>query len=490
MNLLDILKDQVSGSLVSQASKFLGESESGIGKAMDGIFPSLLGKVINSSEETGGAQKLLDMASGMDDGILDNIGDLFGGGAGNVAKLMNSGSGVLNMLLGNSSSGFIDKIAGFSGLKGSAASSLLKMAAPFLMSMIGRHIKNKALDAVGLGKWLGTQKQSVKSSMPGGLLSSLGSGFLGKGFDSIMGLAGDAINTGKDAVTGAANLAGDAVSGAANLAGDAVSGAKNLAGDAVSGAANLAGDAANAGKKVVGGAVNMAGDVGETAVKTGGSLLKWLLPILGILLVASYFGFKTGCSAVDNTVDATKGGIEKVADGTKDVAKGAVDLAGDAANAVGNVVSGAFATIDEAAKKTLDGISFAAGSVGSQMMDFVNGGFKGNANFRFSNLTFATGSANITEATRGEVDNLAAILKAYPDLKITVTGYTDNTGDAAANMQLSKARAMAVKARLMSQDIDGSRIATDGKGAANPVGSNDTEEGRKQNRRIEVTINS
>jgi len=79
MNLLDLVKDQVSGSLVSQASKFLGESESGVGKALDGIFPAVLGKMIDKSEDTNGLSKLFDLAKGADTGILDDIGGLFGG---------------------------------------------------------------------------------------------------------------------------------------------------------------------------------------------------------------------------------------------------------------------------------------------------------------------------------------------------------------------------------------------------------------------------
>jgi len=218
MNLLDILKDQVSGSLVSQASSFLGAEESGISKAIDGIFPALLGKMISGSEEEGGAQKIFDMASNMDSSLLGNIGDLFGGGAGNVSKLMNSGSGVLNLLLGNNTNSIVDKIAGFSGLKGSAASSLLKMAAPFLMSTVGKYIKDKALDSVGLGKFLGTQKSFVQKSMPGGLLSALGSGFLGKGMDAVMGIAGDGLDAGKQVLSGASDLA----EGAANIGKGAV----------------------------------------------------------------------------------------------------------------------------------------------------------------------------------------------------------------------------------------------------------------------------
>ena len=79
-----MIKDQVSGSLVSNASKFLGESESGVSKALDGVFPALLGKMIDKSEDSSQLGKIFDMVGGADTGILDNIGDLFGGGAGNA----------------------------------------------------------------------------------------------------------------------------------------------------------------------------------------------------------------------------------------------------------------------------------------------------------------------------------------------------------------------------------------------------------------------
>jgi outer membrane protein OmpA-like peptidoglycan-associated protein len=483
MNLLDILKDQVSGSLVSQASSFLGADESNISKAVDGIFPALLGKMISGSEETGGAQKIFDMASNMDGGMLDNIGDLFGGGADNVAKLMNSGSGVLNLLLGSNTGGIIEKIADFAGLKGSAASSLIKMAAPFLMSAVGKYVKEQALDAVGLGKFLDTQKSVVKNAMPGGLLSALGAGFLGKGMSAVMGLANDGMDAGKSVLTGAAGLAGDAV---------------GTGKDSVTEAINVAGDAADLGKKAMADVAGMAGDAADTAVKTGGSLLKWLLPALLALLVLGYFG-KSGCNAVDDAA-------AKVSETTTDVAKGAATMAGDAAGTVGDVtgdvagavgnaaskvgdaVASAFGNIDAAAKKLLDDIKFTAGSVGDQMTKFISDGMKGDARFRFNNLNFATGSAVIDAASRVEIDNLAAIMKAYPDLKIQITGYTDNTGDAANNQQLSQARAVSVKGRLIQQSISGSRIATEGKGPADPVASNGTEGGRAENRRIEVTI--
>ena len=83
------------------------------------------------------------------------------------------------------------------------------MAAPFLMSGIGKQIKSQGLDVMGLASMLGDQQSSVKSSMPGNLLSSIGAGFLGGGFDSVLGLAGDVLGKGKDAVEGVNQMAGN-----------------------------------------------------------------------------------------------------------------------------------------------------------------------------------------------------------------------------------------------------------------------------------------
>ena len=412
-----MVKDQVTGSLGSQAAKFLGESESGVGKALDGIFPVLLGKMADTADDSNGLGKLFDMAKGQDAGILDNIGGLFGGGAGNVAKLMNGGSGILNLLLGNSTGGLIDKIAGFSGLKGSAASSLIKMAAPFLMSMVGRHIKNKALDAVGFGKFLGGQRQHIKSSMPTGLLSSLGDGFLGKSASAVSGIAGDGMDAGKKIIGGATDAAGKVVGGAADAGKKVVGGAAN----------------------VVGGAANTVSNVGQAATG-GGGIMKWLIPL--ILLLGALGVWKSGI--LGGSADAAKGAVEKTADMAGDAAKGAADMAGDAAKGAADMakdaagaVGGVFGNVNEAAKKMLDGVKFTTGSAGSQMMDYIKGGFKGDGRFTFKNLTFATGSANIDGATAVEVDNMASILKAYPGVKVIVEGYTDNTGDAGANVTLS-----------------------------------------------------
>lgn len=429
MNLIDILKDQVTGAMAGQAASFLGESESGVSAALDGIFPALLGKTIDMSESKDGLDSIFDLVKNADTGLLDNIGDIFGS-SNDVTDLMSGGGNILSLLLGNNLGSIVEAIAKMAGLKGGSSSSLIKLAAPFLMSMIGKYVKNKALDAVGLGKLLGSQKSHVQKSMPAGLGGLLGLSGFSDSKDSIIDKVVDA---GEDMV----ETAGDAV---------------------------------------------------EAGVKTGGSMLKWLLPLFLLLLLASYFGFRTGCGAVDGTVDATKDGVETVAEGAVDVAEGTADAIGNAAGSAIEGISNIFGQIDEAAKATLSEISFAAGSAGDQIMKFIDGGFNGDGRFSFNDLTFETGSATMTADSRVEVDNVAAILKAYPAVKISVDGYTDNTGDAAKNVLLSQARAEAVKARLMVEGIGPDRITTKGWGSANPVATNDTPEGRAQNRRIELSV--
>jgi outer membrane protein OmpA-like peptidoglycan-associated protein len=73
-------------------------------------------------------------------------------------------------------------------------------------------------------------------------------------------------------------------------------------------------------------------------------------------------------------------------------------------------------------------------------------------------------------------------------LEIKVDGYTDNKGDAVKNKKLSEDRALAVKTYMVAKKIDAKRLVTAGHGAENPVGDNNTEEGRAKNRRIESSI--
>ena len=108
--------------------------------------------------------------------------------------------------------------------------------------------------------------------------------------------------------------------------------------------------------------------------------------------------------------------------------------------------------------------------------------------FDFDRLLFVTGSATLQPASQDQLTNIAGILKAYPQVKIRIGGYTDNTGDPAANLQLSQQRADSVMAQLTQLGVDPSRMSAKGYGQEAPVADNSTEEGRQKNRRISLRV--
>jgi outer membrane protein OmpA-like peptidoglycan-associated protein len=87
-----------------------------------------------------------------------------------------------------------------------------------------------------------------------------------------------------------------------------------------------------------------------------------------------------------------------------------------------------------------------------------------------------------------KIDAIATLLKNHPDARVLVEGFTDSRGSTAVNQRLSAERAAAVKRALEERGIDGARIDTAGRGSAQAVASNDTPEGRAENRRVELTF--
>lgn len=104
-------------------------------------------------------------------------------------------------------------------------------------------------------------------------------------------------------------------------------------------------------------------------------------------------------------------------------------------------------------------------------------------------VQFDANSARLTNIAKAKLDEVALKMKEDPDARALVIGYTDSTGSASANQQMSERRAQAVKDYLVQRHgIDPNRIRTEGRGSADPVASNDTADGRAQNRRAVVII--
>ena len=101
-------------------------------------------------------------------------------------------------------------------------------------------------------------------------------------------------------------------------------------------------------------------------------------------------------------------------------------------------------------------------------------------------ITFDTASATLRPEAFGAVQEVAAMLRAHPGLRVRVEGHTDAQGDAGANLALSRRRAEAVRAMLVGLGVVADRVEAEGYGHGRPIASNDTAEGRAQNRRVEL----
>lgn len=104
------------------------------------------------------------------------------------------------------------------------------------------------------------------------------------------------------------------------------------------------------------------------------------------------------------------------------------------------------------------------------------------------NLFFATNKTTILPESESAMQNLYELMVENPELRIRITGHTDNVGTNIDNQKLSEGRAKSVKDNLVQRGISAERIETDGKGETQPITTNDTEEGRAKNRRVEFVI--
>lgn len=105
-----------------------------------------------------------------------------------------------------------------------------------------------------------------------------------------------------------------------------------------------------------------------------------------------------------------------------------------------------------------------------------------------SGILFSTGSSTITSTSRYNIEKLAGILNQYDDTNVVIEGHTDSVGSDESNQMLSENRAQSVANLLKTYGVSSSRLSPVGYGETRPVASNETESGRRLNRRVEVLI--
>jgi len=108
--------------------------------------------------------------------------------------------------------------------------------------------------------------------------------------------------------------------------------------------------------------------------------------------------------------------------------------------------------------------------------------------FAARNIFFEAASDQLTESSLEPLDEVVQLMTEHPSIKLTIEGHTDSTGKAETNLKLSRLRAESVKKYLTDHGVDASRLSASGFGSAKPLVSNETIEGRRRNRRVELKL--
>ncbi len=364
---------------------------------------------------------------------------------------------LLNLLKdGGHDGGIMDNLGSVLG-GGSATNGLMSAGSGLLTSLLG--------DKLGGIAGLIGQVSGMKSSSVSSLLSLVA--------PMLMGSIGKQVSANGLGASGLMSL----------LAGqsDFVKAALPAGAASLLGFGNVGNMASNAVNSVSNTATKAASNVSNAVEDTAGGMNFWPWLIGAAVLLGGMYAFKT-CSApkVDTSV------VDKAVDATKNAASTATDAATSAATSV-------VTKIGELFKLTLPGgtvLDVPKGSLEDGLVTFIQSKDTVSKTrwFDFDRLLFETGKATLKPESAAQLANAAAIMKAFPNVKIKIGGYTDNVGNAASNLKLSGERAKNVMAELVKLGTAATRMEAQGYGDTNPVASNDTPEGRAKNRRISMRV--
>ncbi|HUZ57288.1 MAG TPA: OmpA family protein [Hanamia sp.] len=414
-NLMETVKNFFTSEFTNQSSSALGEDSSGISKALSAIIPTGLAGILNKATSgTEGANSVLDMAK---NAIGSATGNTNLSGAENVQQ----GNSIISSLFGSSQSVINSAISKFAGIKDSSASSLMSMALPVIMGILGKHAEQNNLSASGLSGFLSSQKDHILNALPPGL-SSL-RGMLGLGSETAA----------------------------------ATSATPRLKSDPLVTSTKL---------------------VDDTYGRS-----KILIPLVIIIAaVALLWGLSRGCG---QTIPSTAANLDSTATMQK-------------ADTSAMRTAPASTTPESIKVKLPNGKELDAykGGIEDQLVTFLESDWKSlskdslkNTWFNFDNLNFNTGTATLKPESEKQLDNIAEILKAFPDAKIKIGGYTDATGNPAVNKKLSQDRADAAKNGLDKRGVGNQVIGAEGYGsqfAKYPATASDSE--KATDRHVSVSV--
>lgn len=436
LNIIDLIKGQLGPALISQAATQLGESESGISKAISGLLPTVVGGMANNAKNPA----VLDaVATSHSSGMLNN---LLGSTADSSSITM-----LLSSIFGDKTGGVINGVSSFAGINSSSVTSLLSMVTGAIIGSVGKYAADNNLDKSGISSLLEDQKGIVSSLLPAGLsMTSLGLGNIFGGGESEK----VTVSTPTTPVTPVNPVRTTPVTE----------------------------------PKV---------DVtreGATHVKVdnepngGGSIWKWLLPLLLALAVGYFIWTQYGKDKNDVDPVTTEQDSAVNANQSTDTLNGATTMnrVDEDIDLNGTMIKGYRGGMEDNMIQFLKANKYKDAVSDAELKDTW---------YNFDKVNFEMASSDqLLEGSDEQMKNLVAILKAYPGTKIKIGGYTDNVGDAAVNKDLSQKRADFLKNKLTEMGVGSQVTGAEGYGsemATVPATASDEERSVDRNMAVRFT---
>ena len=168
MNLVDLVKDQLTSQVLGNLGSLIGASESDTRSATNAAVPALLGGLSKLASSQGGASQIASALGGLDLGALGNLAGVLGGSS--ASRLGDQGGSLLGSLFGTSATGkMVETLAGFLGMKPGIARSLLAYLAPVVLGMVAKQFTGGRADAAGLQRLFADQSSNIRNALPAGL---------------------------------------------------------------------------------------------------------------------------------------------------------------------------------------------------------------------------------------------------------------------------------------------------------------------------------
>lgn len=174
MNIIGLIKDKLTDSVIEKVSNFLGEHPENISLALDKAVPTVLGGIIQNTTTEESAGKVMDVLKdgGHTGEILDDLPNLLGN-FDKTQLLITIGTNIFNHFLGNKSNGIVETISSLSNIRKTSASSLIGLATPLVLGALGKVIAREGMGVSGLMKLLNEQRDAVLAALPPVLINKL-----------------------------------------------------------------------------------------------------------------------------------------------------------------------------------------------------------------------------------------------------------------------------------------------------------------------------